>query len=166
MDIDEILKRADVRDASQDYTAGEDLLNAFKVANFNIASSQSDNFWEKVIPENMRKVEDPSPVILPPRRRTKIEEEVKETKGITGRSVLHLVFTISAGRGKPKGTKNKKKTKKRGGASSMDKKDFRAFLRSWKKFGDLSRIAEIMEDAGLSNKDSQEAADVAEGVSD
>lgn len=76
MDIDEILARADVRDSSQDTTAGEELLNAFKVANFNIASSQGDNFWEKVIPENMRKTETPAvPMILEPRRRNKLEEE-------------------------------------------------------------------------------------------
>ena len=76
MDIDEILARADVRDSSQDTTAGEELLNAFKVANFNIASSQGDNFWEKVIPENQRKVEAAAtPTILAPRRRNKIEEE-------------------------------------------------------------------------------------------
>jgi hypothetical protein len=76
MDIDEILARADVRDSSQDTTAGEELLNAFKVANFNIASSQGDNFWEKVIPENLRKVETPAtPVILAPRRRNTVAEE-------------------------------------------------------------------------------------------
>lgn len=51
MDIDEILARADVRDATQDVTAGEELLNAFKVANFNIASSQVCTFIHSSINE-------------------------------------------------------------------------------------------------------------------
>ncbi len=47
----------------------------------------------------------------------------------------------------------------------MDKKDFRALLRSWKKFGGIGRIEEIIEDAGLGGKDTQSAEEIAEGVS-
>lgn len=68
------------------------------------------------------------------------------------------------GKGKQAKAKQKKKPRKKGGAT-LDKKDFRAFLRSWKKFGELSRIDEILEDAGLVGKDAQDIQDIAEGVS-
>lgn len=81
--------------------------------------------------------------------------------------VINVYPAAAAATGKGKGASKpqKKKQKRKGGGVTLDKKDFRAFLRSWKKFGELSRIDEILEDAGLSQKDSQGVLDIAESVS-
>lgn len=114
------------------------------------------SFWENLIPENLRKAEETQmDQVLLPRRRNKVDEIPPDTsRGGKG-----------SGKGKQANKTQKKKQKKKGSGVALDKKDFRAFLRSWKKFGELSRIDEILEDAGLSQKDPQGVLDIAEGVS-
>ena len=99
-----------------------------------------------------------------------VERDWEAVLGRCRGTLFHFSYLSSAARGPPgKGklskTKNKKRPKKKGVSSTLDKKDFRAFLRSWRKFGELSRIDEILEDAGLAQKDAQDIADICEGVS-
>ncbi len=92
MDIDTILKHAAERVQTQETTVGEDLLSSFTVANFSIGDAAStsttstsnsgtnlDNFWERIIPENLRNQEQ-HVAVLPPRRRMKLED-IKPEKG-------------------------------------------------------------------------------------
>ena len=67
MDIDEILARAEVKsEGSNQPTAGEELLNSFKVASFSVYEDEEPeekeerkvkpdpNFWKKLIPKGLR----------------------------------------------------------------------------------------------------------------
>lgn len=59
--IDEILERAETAEETQD--PGSELLNAFKVASF-VTKEENDDFWEKTIPEALRKEHEESEVNL------------------------------------------------------------------------------------------------------
>jgi chromodomain-helicase-DNA-binding protein 1 len=66
MDLDEILARAEPA-AEESSTAGDELLNAFKVANFATPAEDDPTFWEKVIPKSEQVQKEEMPLYLPPR---------------------------------------------------------------------------------------------------
>lgn len=66
MDLDEILERAEPA-AEESSTAGDELLNAFKVANFASSAEDDPSFWEKVIPKSEQTQKEEMPLYLPPR---------------------------------------------------------------------------------------------------
>eukprot|EP01133_Synstelium_polycarpum_P017185 gene17185-20476_t len=71
MDIDEILSRAETRVSNTETSAGEELLNSFKVANFSTGDTgpKEETNWASIIPDKDRiNQANEEPLFLPPRR--------------------------------------------------------------------------------------------------
>lgn len=131
MDIDEILDRAETTEDAT--TAGEELLNAFKVASFTTTDEENDpDFWKKVIPQAIIQEQESEEVVktmwLPPRktRAAQFNPEEEELKD-----------------------KKKEKTSKKQISNKLLPKEIRILVNSIIKFGEQNRSNEIIADSKL-----------------
>ncbi|EFA77354.1 chromo domain-containing protein [Heterostelium album PN500] len=149
MDIDEILSRAEQRESTGESTAGEELLNSFKVANFSTGdtNSKEETNWANIIPDKDRvaPVEE-APLYLPPRR-ARIEKSSAEPKKSQNEPI-----TI---------TKNPRKE-----ITAFNKKELKSLFKSFRKFGNYRRSKEILVDCDMSNKPARATEEICREVID
>ncbi|XP_011622955.1 protein CHROMATIN REMODELING 5 [Amborella trichopoda] len=155
MDIDEILERAEkVESKGLEAEEGNELLNAFKVANFSNAEDDA-TFWSRWIqPEAVAQAED----ALVPRaaRNTKSYAEVNETEKSTKRKNRGVEERASKRNNKASDLASHSLPVLEGASGhvrewsggNLSKKDANSFIRAIKKFGDQSRISLIVAEVG------------------
>ncbi|EGG17186.1 chromo domain-containing protein [Cavenderia fasciculata] len=132
MDIDEILSRAEQRSESNELTAGEELLNSFRVANFTTSKEKEDINWESIIPDKDRQQPDQGNTFLPPRR-ARIDTSKSAAAAASKKASESITLTI-----------NPKKE-----ITALNKKDLKILIKSFKKFCDYHRAKEILLDSNL-----------------
>ncbi|XP_024377849.1 protein CHROMATIN REMODELING 5 isoform X3 [Physcomitrium patens] len=161
MDIDEILARAEkveTKSATEVDAEGNELLGAFKVANFSNTEDDA-TFWSRLIPPEAARQAEAFPV-----------------QDMSGPRVARTIRNYSEDLGSERNDKRrrgdgKEKLPKRGSRSSKEyvppseiegaaartakwgggvltKKEANSFIKAVKKFGDLSRIKLIAKEAG------------------
>ncbi|VDP14504.1 unnamed protein product [Soboliphyme baturini] len=181
VDIDEILQRAETREVDNN-SVGEELLSAFKVANFNIDEEESidltsdrmadsgdnDKDWDDIIPESERKqIEEEerqqleAQLYLPPRQRKNIQQMARnvdsddEWKG----KKKSESDASDSDEERPKARKARKLF------LGFSEVEVRRFLRSLRKFGrPLIRLSAIACDAELEDHSVSELRQLCEHI--
>jgi len=146
MDIDEILARAETTETRDMSTGASELLSQFKVANFAPAEEEDDeNFWNDLLPNGPKK-DDAVPLYLGPRKRTNVN--YAETHVTPAAEPL-----VGKKRKRQKGAAGaSKKQKADSDGTMLTDKEVRALVRSFKKYGELSRLNDIVADCSLTHK--------------
>eukprot|EP01119_Soliformovum_irregulare_P006887 TRINITY_DN1929_c1_g1_i2.p1 TRINITY_DN1929_c1_g1~~TRINITY_DN1929_c1_g1_i2.p1 ORF type:complete len:1376 (+),score=395.63 TRINITY_DN1929_c1_g1_i2:257-4129(+) len=136
MDIDEILARAETTEGIGG-AAGDDLLNAFKVANF---KTNDTEFWTEVIPKSAQEqAKEKSHVVeyLAPRR---VKKKNYDESGDFDEDGTF--------RKKPR-TADKPRNSNSHLHEECTEKEIRSFVGTLNRFGELSRLSEVFEETSV-----------------
>eukprot|EP00245_Coleochaete_scutata_P008978 TRINITY_DN2859_c0_g4_i2.p1 TRINITY_DN2859_c0_g4~~TRINITY_DN2859_c0_g4_i2.p1 ORF type:complete len:1231 (-),score=311.18 TRINITY_DN2859_c0_g4_i2:118-3264(-) len=177
LDIDEILERAEKVDVHQGEGAGEELLGAFKVANFT-ASEDDATFWSRLISTDAAAQAQEAPASRTRKVANYKEESLQAERGkkrsrggagSSGPGGKESKPTAAAGKGKPV---TKPRTKGRAGGAGdippppplegaaarrcswqgreggVSKRDASDFIRGVKRYGDFGRLETIIKEVG------------------
>ncbi|GMR53197.1 hypothetical protein PMAYCL1PPCAC_23392 [Pristionchus mayeri] len=156
VDIDKILQVAETRDAEEEQESGNDLLNAFKYANFaideekDVAMAGERNEWESIIPEEkIKKMEEEErekelrELELAPRERKKVLEPPSAAGKENRREVADESEESDSS-----GSSGRKKKKKAFGDFSTS--EIKRFVRCIRKFArPIERLDAIAQEAEL-----------------
>eukprot|EP01080_Neovahlkampfia_damariscottae_P010557 gene10557-3076_t len=165
INLDDILKRAEETqekligdEKTNDDSENKNIMSSFKVANFTTTTKkkkskklklqEKDDFWEKIIPESILNKKKSEELYLPPRRTTtKIESYNENNLSQNSSGGGGNGSGSGSGFGSGNGSTNDIEKKSTNGIFNI--KETKAFVRSFKKYADLNRIEEILNDSNL-----------------
>eukprot|EP00027_Filamoeba_sp_ATCC50430_P005766 CAMPEP_0168547732 /NCGR_PEP_ID=MMETSP0413-20121227/4191_1 /TAXON_ID=136452 /ORGANISM="Filamoeba nolandi, Strain NC-AS-23-1" /LENGTH=886 /DNA_ID=CAMNT_0008578001 /DNA_START=270 /DNA_END=2931 /DNA_ORIENTATION=+ len=159
LDIDDILARAETSDV-QGATAGEELLNAFKVADFSVNNEEptapqlqhntsfDPQLWSKIVPKSAieeTQNENKAPLYLPPRQRKRVQD---------AEPFIPKQFSTKKQKTTTKNNDKKKKsakpeTNQRKPDGALTAREIKNFIQSFNRFGQLKRLNDVVHDAKL-----------------